>query len=141
MELFKDPRTQGSDKVEVLGEAVATALLEQHAIAVTGNLKPETRNYSTTASTSPELAVAPSFTMIFRTTPFLADFSSFCIFMASMTRIPWPCSTALPSATSNRTTLPGMGAVIFCGPWPSSARRVLGEHRSATSALQSPSPP
>ena len=90
------------------------------------------QRYSMIARVSPALTAAPSATRIFCTLPSLGDFISFCIFMASMTMMPWPAFTSSFYATRMRTILPGMGALIFCGPasLPAMARRVRRERGS-----------
>ncbi len=47
-----------------------------------------TRRHSIVASTSPGLTAMPAEVEIFFTRPFFGDLISFCIFMASTTRIP-----------------------------------------------------
>ena len=46
------------------------------------------------------------------TLPAFGDFSSFCIFMASITTMPWCASTSAPRSANTRTTRPGMGALM-----------------------------
>src|ERR1035437_7136650 len=71
-------------------------------------------SYSIVARSSPALTVAPSFAGTVRTRPVRLDFSSFCIFMASTTTMPWPGTTASPGAARTRITLPGMGLRMDC---------------------------
>src|SRR5574341_1864300 len=92
--------------------------------------------YSTSASASPALTAVPATTRTFRTTPFLGERISFCIFIASTTTTPSPASTGAPSALRTRTTLPGMGDTSRMSPAPASAaerrpRKALGSRTSA----------
>ena len=53
--------------------------------------------------------VAPSVTWISATTHTAFALTSFSIFIASITQSVWPCATSSFTATSMRTTRPGMG--------------------------------
>ena len=54
--------------------------------------------------------------------PAFGDFSSFCIFIASITTTPCCSATSSPTATSTRTTRPGIGAFTARGPAAPAAR-------------------
>src|SRR3989454_583769 len=83
------------------------------------------------ASSSPASTAWPGFTRTSATVPARGAAISFSIFMASMTRRPWPRSTLAPASTSTATTLPGMAARTSCAPSTAAARWWRSRARSS----------
>ena len=94
---------------EVTHSALCASLRSQR---LCGNL----RIIRTTAKASPAFTACPFTTSNFSMLPALGDFTSFCIFIASTTTIPWPAATTSPAFTNKRITFPGIGAVTCCRP-------------------------
>src|SRR5215469_559439 len=105
-------------------------------------------HYSTTTSTSPAPTVPSTTTATRATRPVLGDFSSFCIFIASITTTPCCSTTSSPTLTRTRTTRPGIGAFTARGPAAASPapRRPRSDRGSSTAnsnlrpSIMTPSP-
>src|SRR2546428_220210 len=98
------------------------------------------------ASSSPASTAWPGLTRTSATVPVRGEPISFSIFMASMTRRPWPRSTLAPGSTRTATTLPGIAARSSRAPslapvrwWRRRARSSRRRRRGAGGA--GPSPP